>query len=66
MSEKDFKRIVRYENKKGNLSNGKFLLKIPRISNNSYDEIYFDLSEGINLSYEDELWLQSDGKHSRS
>jgi hypothetical protein len=61
MSDEDFKRVIMIENKKGNLTNGKYIFKVP--SKNyarEYDDISFNLKNGedyIWLKYENEYWI---------
>lgn len=64
MSDKDFKRVLILENKKGNLTRGKYIFKVPSKNyySREFDEISFNLTNDngyIRLNYEDEF-LRSD------
>lgn len=65
MNEKDFKRVTKLENEKGNLINGQFIVQIPyEPSYFDYLEVDFDIvnqSNSITLKYHDEHTIEWSG-----
>ncbi len=59
MSEQEFNQILKYENEKGNLSNGKFLLMTTSVNSIPFEVSFDDFS--ITLTYKDVQWANYSG-----